>query len=62
MSHFRTLTAVVEIADDSELRYPGYAGEIARKALESAGFANPRVRNAPNLTGEMPRHHSEDED
>ncbi len=53
MSHVRTLTVVVEIGDDSDLRYVGYAGEVARKALESAGFGNPRVRNEPNETGEM---------
>lgn len=61
MSHFRTLTAVVEIPDDSELRYPGYALEVARTALEAAGFTNPRIRNAPNMTGEMPPHRLEDE-
>jgi hypothetical protein len=61
VSHFRTLTAVVEIKDDSELRYPGYAMERARMALEATGFTNPRVRNAPNPTGDMPPHRTEDE-
>lgn len=61
MSHFRTLTVVVEIPDDSELRYPGYAMERARIALGAEGFRNPRVRNAPNLTGDMPPHRVEDE-
>ncbi len=54
MSHFRTLTAVVEIDDESDLRYPGYAMERARMALEAEGFTGVRVRNAPNETGEMP--------
>lgn len=53
-SHFRTLTVVVEVEDDSPLRYPSFAGEKAREALEGAGFRNARVRNAPNPTGEMP--------
>jgi hypothetical protein len=54
MSHFRTLTVVVEIDGDSELRYCGYAAEVAHRALEEAGFVNPRVRNEPNDDGEMP--------
>jgi hypothetical protein len=29
--------------------------------LEAEGFLNARVRNAPNLTGDMPPHRLEDE-
>jgi hypothetical protein len=54
MSHFRTPTVVVEIEDGSDLRYPGYAMERARIALEAEGFTGVRVRNAPNETGELP--------
>ncbi len=54
MSHFRTLTVVVEIPDDSDLHYVGHATDVAHKALEQAGFVNPRVRNEPNEGGEMP--------
>jgi hypothetical protein len=54
--HFRTLTAVVEVDDDSELRYPGIAHDVARSGLEAAGFRNVRLRNAPNYTGQMPEH------
>lgn len=51
---FRTITAVVEVDDTSDLRYVGYATEVACKSLESAGFLNVRVRNTPNDTGDMP--------
>ncbi|GAA0495227.1 hypothetical protein Ade02nite_19020 [Paractinoplanes deccanensis] len=53
-SHFRTLTVVAEIPDESDLRYCGYAAEVARKALEQAGFVVSRVRNEHNEDGEMP--------
>lgn len=54
VSHFRTLTAVVEIPDDSALRYVGHAHDTAHKALESAGFTVVRLRNEHNGSGEMP--------
>ncbi len=54
--HFRTLTAVVSIDDDLDLRYPGYAMEVTRRALEALGFQDVQLRNAPNPTGAMPAH------
>jgi hypothetical protein len=29
--------------------------------VNAAGFTNPRIRNAPNMTGEVPPHRLEDE-
>lgn len=54
MTHFRAITAVVEIEDDSDLRYVGYAMEHARKALEAGGFTVRGIRNAHNEDGELP--------
>lgn len=54
MSHFRTLTFVVEIDETTDLRYCGVATDAARKALEEAGFNVRRGRNEHNETGEMP--------
>jgi hypothetical protein len=53
-SHFRTITAVVEIDDASGLRYPGSATEAARTALMAAGFKVPSIRNGHNEKGELP--------
>ncbi|GIF14827.1 hypothetical protein [Actinoplanes teichomyceticus] len=52
-SHFRTITAVVQIDDDSDLRGPGYAVETARRGLESSGFTVLRIRNEHNYSGEQ---------
>lgn len=54
MSHFRTITAVVKVQDDSDLRCPSYAVERASEALEAHGFTVARIRNAHNETGDLP--------
>jgi len=54
MTEFRTITAVVQIDNHSELRYPGFALEHADTVLRSAGFVVTRIRNEPNETGELP--------
>jgi len=54
VSHFRTITAVVEIQDDSELRHTGSALLRARYGLEDAGFVVWTVRNEPNQSGDLP--------
>lgn len=53
-SHFRTITAVVKVQDDSDLRYPGVAMVRAHEALEAHGFTVARIRNAHNDTGDLP--------
>lgn len=60
MNHYRTLTMVVEIPDDSDLSGPGYAIAIARQTLESKGFTCVRLRNAPNETGLLPSDEDDD--
>lgn len=55
MSEFRTITAVIQVEEGSDLRYPGYAAERARKALEAYDFTVVRLRNAPNETGDLPQ-------
>ncbi|GGN39694.1 hypothetical protein FHR83_006662 [Actinoplanes campanulatus] len=57
--HFRTLTAVVRIDDDSDLRHTAYALKVAREALTNAGFSVDGMRNTPNDTGELPAHREE---
>lgn len=52
--HFRTITAVIQVDDASDLRYPGFAMETARKALEAGGFTVVRCRNEHNDTGDLP--------
>lgn len=60
MSHYRTITAVVEIPDDSALRYTGHALTVASTALESAGFTVLAMRNEHNEDGELPPAREED--
>ena len=54
MSDYRTFTFVMEIDESSEFRYPGFAMERARKALEAEGFVVRGCRNAHNETGVLP--------
>jgi hypothetical protein len=54
MTHFRTLLAVVEVEDDSELQYPGVAVNRAHDALEAAGFTVVTIRNEHNEDGDLP--------
>lgn len=52
--HFRTITAVVEVDDASDLSDPGFAVDRARRGLESAGFTVRTIRNAHNDTSRLP--------
>jgi hypothetical protein len=44
MSHFRTITAVIEVADDSDLRYPGFAMESGTRTTTTASCRTCQAR------------------
>lgn len=52
--HFRTITTVVEIEDDSDLRYFHIALDVTGEALKSAGFTVLGMRNEHNESGDLP--------